>query len=230
RFPWRYSGSWRGESRNENETRWTAGAPGARARQARRGADARARGRWLLLKRCDPQLAGPREDGVLDVRLGPRLDRGVHPVAGARIEQLAEDRRAHAVGAQVAAEDVDVDLEALVGRLRRRIPVSDDHAAEGVGRGQRHEGNRVERGAPQIGVDADTTVTAGAGPPFFLAADADAAAAAKQRAAGFFVLLSSLVAILGFAAQAAAGHGQRQCQGCPPPDGGPLARGRCEDL
>ena len=37
-------------------------------------------------------------------------------------------------GAQRGPENVDVDLEALVGRFRRRIPLADDHAAKGVGR------------------------------------------------------------------------------------------------
>src|SRR3546814_4376091 len=48
----------------------------------------------------------------LDVGLGARLDGGIDPVAGAGVEQLAENRRPYAIGPEVAAEDVDVDLEA----------------------------------------------------------------------------------------------------------------------
>ena len=47
------------------------------------------------------------------------------------------------------------ELEALVGRLGRLVPVGDDQAAERVGRGQRHEVDGLERAAPQVGVDAD---------------------------------------------------------------------------
>src|SRR3546814_20976688 len=46
-----------------------------------------------LLKRGDAQLAGLRPDSVLDFGLGARLDRGVDPVAGARLEERGEEAR-----------------------------------------------------------------------------------------------------------------------------------------
>src|SRR3546814_2454603 len=93
---------------------------------------------------------------------------------------------------EVAAKDVDVDLEALVGRLRWRIPVGDDDAAEGVGRGERHEGHRIQRGAPQIGIDADAAVAAaGVGALVVFAAEGEAVVA-EDRAARFLVLLRRL--------------------------------------
>src|SRR3546814_19744142 len=70
---------------------------------------------------------------------------------------LAEDADAQAIGAQGTIKDVDRHLEAFVRGLLRRIPVGDDDAAEGIGRSQRHEGDGVQRGAPQIAVDANTT-------------------------------------------------------------------------
>ena len=62
-----------------------------------------------------PQLARPRQDGVLEVGRGRGRDRRIDP-AGALVD-LLEDRDAQAVGPQLAVEDVDLDLEALVGRL-----------------------------------------------------------------------------------------------------------------
>ena len=62
---------------------------------------------------------------------------------------------AQRVGAQVAVEDGRGHLDALGRVLRVRIPFGDDHAAVGIALRQRREGKRVERGAPEIGVDAD---------------------------------------------------------------------------
>jgi hypothetical protein len=42
--------------------------------------------------------------------------------------------------------------------LRVGVPVGDDDAAVRVGRGERQEGQGVERGAPEIGVDAERPV------------------------------------------------------------------------
>jgi len=66
-----------------------------------------------------------------------------------------EDRHPHGLGAEVLAEDVDVELEALLGGLGRGVPVGDDHAAEGVRGDERHEGDRIQGRAPEEGVDAD---------------------------------------------------------------------------
>src|SRR5579883_672872 len=111
-------------------------------------------GARLARRRAEPHLPRPRQDGVLDVGAGLLLDRRIDPLA-AGVALLAEDAAAHAVGAQLAPEDENVDLEALVGRLGRAVPIGDDDAAEGIGRGQRHEGDGVERGAPEIAVDAN---------------------------------------------------------------------------
>ena len=50
---------------------------------------------------------------------------------------------------------VTVTLTRSLGSCRIGVPVGDDHAAVRIGLGQRREGQGVERGAPQIGVDAD---------------------------------------------------------------------------
>ena len=84
-----------------------------------------------LLQTGDPQLPGAHQDGVLQVDHGPLLDRGVDPCA-ADILALAEHRRADSVGAQIPAEDVYRDLEALFLGLGRRIPIGDDDATERV--------------------------------------------------------------------------------------------------
>src|SRR5690606_7801961 len=68
---------------------------------------------------------------------------------------LLEHRDPDAVRAELPRQDVNVDLEALPRGLRRGVPVGDDDAAERVGRRQWHERHGVERGAPQIAVDAD---------------------------------------------------------------------------
>src|SRR3546814_4589577 len=98
-----------------------------------------------------------------------------------RISDWSSDVCSSDLGPEIAAENVDVELEALVGRLRRRIPVGDDDAAEGVGRGQRHERHGVEGGAPQIGIDADAAIAAAASRPVGrLVADAYAVVADRK--------------------------------------------------
>ena len=54
----------------------------------------------------DAQLPRAGQDGVLDVGVGARIDRGVDPVPPG-VALLLEHRDPHAVGAQVAVEDVD---------------------------------------------------------------------------------------------------------------------------
>src|SRR5260370_42626274 len=68
----------------------------------------------------DAQLPGPGEDGVLDVDVGARVDLGVDPVAALGAGLLLEHRDAHAIGPELAVENGDLDLHALVGRLFRR--------------------------------------------------------------------------------------------------------------
>src|SRR6266849_10133032 len=108
----------------------------------------------LFQRRVDAQLAGAGQDSILEIELGRRLDAGVGPGA-VGVVVLMEDGGAHAVAAQLTIEDEDVDLEALVGGFRRRVPVGDDDTAKGIGRGERHEGERVERGAREERVDAE---------------------------------------------------------------------------
>src|SRR5208282_3798972 len=112
-------------------------------------------GLGLFLRRAQTHLPRAREDGVLEIGGGVLVHVGVDPAAGLVVALLAEHAGLHAVGAQFAAEDEDVDLEALVGRGGRAVPIGDDDAAKGIGRGQGHEGNRVERGVPEEGIDAD---------------------------------------------------------------------------
>ena len=83
----------------------------------------------------------------ISVSVWPEVGASTHwpaPVA-----RLVEHADVEAVGAQPRVEDVDGGLEPLVGLLGVHIPVGDDHPAEGVGRGQRHEGQGVQRGAAQ---------------------------------------------------------------------------------
>src|SRR6185437_3569724 len=101
------------------------------------------RGLLLVRGRAQTNLARPGEDGVFEIDRRVLIDRRVDPVAFT-VARLAEDAATHAVGAQLAVEDEDVDLKALVRRLRRAEPVGDDDAAERIGRSQRHERNGVE--------------------------------------------------------------------------------------
>ena len=78
------------------------------------------------------QLLGARQNGVAECAGGVVCRRGVDPGSGVSA-LLAEHGDAQAVGAQFAAEDIDVHLLPLVGRIRRGIPIGDDDAAGGVG-------------------------------------------------------------------------------------------------
>src|SRR5215813_12289160 len=100
----------------------------------------------------DAQLPGAGKDRVLDVDIGARIDLGVDPAAALGRRRLLEHRDPHAVGPEIAVEDGDLHLHALVGRLGWRVPVGDDHAAEWIGRSQRNEIDGVERGPPQVGI------------------------------------------------------------------------------
>src|SRR5262249_61260173 len=99
-------------------------------------------------------LAGTRQDRILQIGCSVRSDLGVDP-AGCTVTLLAKYGRPEAISSQRAAKDVDVHLEALVRRLRRRVPIGDDDAAEWIGRNQRHERHGVERSPPQEAVDPD---------------------------------------------------------------------------
>src|SRR5262249_52943717 len=72
--------------------------------------------------RADAQLACPHQDCILEIGLRRLVDRLIDPAARGRLA-LAEHSRPHAVGAELAVENEDIDLEALVGRFRRREPV-----------------------------------------------------------------------------------------------------------
>src|SRR5215472_18178237 len=63
--------------------------------------------------------------------------------------------RAHAIRPEIAAEDENVKLEALLRAVRRAVPIGDDGAAEGIRRSERHERHGVERGMPEEAVDCD---------------------------------------------------------------------------
>ena len=54
-------------------------------------------------------------------------------------------------------------LRRSFGAAGRLIPVGDDQPTERIGRGERHEVDRVERAAPEIGVDPDPAAAAGVG-------------------------------------------------------------------
>ncbi|KAK0336390.1 hypothetical protein LTR94_008904 [Friedmanniomyces endolithicus] len=81
------------------------------------------------------------------------LHRGIDPLA--ILVDLAAGGHAQRVGAQILVQDRHGDLHPLTGRVGIGIPVGDDDAAVGIGLHHRHEGQRVQAGAPQIGVDAD---------------------------------------------------------------------------
>src|SRR4051794_21936497 len=118
----------------------------------------------------DPQLAGLGRDLVLERGRGLRVHRRVGPAAAPA--GLAEDRDLDGVGPQRAIHDQHVDLQTLVRALGRLVPVGDDQPAERVGRGERHEVQRLERAAPEVGVDADPAAAAvGAGLLALLAAE-----------------------------------------------------------
>ena len=76
--------------------------------------------------------------------------------------RLAEHHDLQAVGAQVAVQDVDRDLQPLIRGCRAPTyhSVMID-AAERIGRGQRHEGQGVERGVPEIGIHPQRAAAAG---------------------------------------------------------------------
>src|SRR6185437_13859339 len=91
------------------------------------------RHRGLLVGRGrETNLPGARQDGVFEVAAGLGVDRRVDPLAAA-VAGLAEHGDAHAVGAQLTIEDEDIDLETLVGRAARAVPIGDDGAAERIG-------------------------------------------------------------------------------------------------
>src|SRR5690242_8814441 len=101
-------------------------------------------------------LAGAGQDRILDL--------AAHVVGHARVLpraallRLFEDLDLHRVGAELLVEDEDIELVALAGRFGRRVPVGQDDAAERIGAGQRHERDRIERGAPQEAIDADAGI------------------------------------------------------------------------
>ena len=103
-------------------------------------------------------LAGAVQDRVFDLGCGLGLRDGVEPIAvdGAA---LAEYGYPYPIGAHGAVEDIDVQFKALVGRIRRRIPICDNDTAEGIGGRNRPYGHGIQRRPPEIGVDTDTGTT-----------------------------------------------------------------------
>ena len=99
------------------------------------------------------QVARLGQDDVLEPLHGRGLDRRVDP--GAALQHLAAGGDAQRVGAQVLVEDRDRDLDPLARVRGIGVPVGHDHPAGAVGLEQRHERQRLEAGAPQVGVDAD---------------------------------------------------------------------------
>src|SRR5271166_2767529 len=97
--------------------------------------------------RLFPQLTGARQHLVLDLADGDSADRRIDPLAVV-LQHLAEDADPHAIAAKLAPEDVGGRLEALSAGGGGGEPVGDDHAAKRIGRGQRHEAQRIERAAP----------------------------------------------------------------------------------
>src|SRR5262245_50168998 len=114
--------------------------------------------RCLVPDSAETELARARQDRVLNLDLGVGIDRGVAP--GAVHLLLAEDRHVERIGPQAGVENVDRGLEALGRRGRVGVPVGDDDAAERVSRSQGHEVERVERSAPQVGIDANARLAA----------------------------------------------------------------------
>jgi pimeloyl-ACP methyl ester carboxylesterase len=131
---------------------WLDGA--ARGHPARRAAGGLRRRVGLSARRggsrVRAQLPRAVEHLVLQLGRGARRDGDVHP--GAVTDLLPEQHDANAVRAELPAEDVGRGAEALPLHAGGRVPVRDDDAAEGIGRGKRHEGKGVERRAPQEGV------------------------------------------------------------------------------
>uniref|UniRef100_A0A0N5A6W1 LigA n=1 Tax=Parastrongyloides trichosuri TaxID=131310 RepID=A0A0N5A6W1_PARTI len=131
------------------------------------------------------ELARLGQDGVLQIGFGLGRDRGRNPAARGVLDFLGHGD-VQGVGAQTAVQDEDGGLETLVRRLRIDVPVIVHHPAPRVGAGQRHEGQGVQGGAPQIGVHADAQLGFHAG-RLGLGAAADegqAGAAAEQQSRG----------------------------------------------
>lgn len=107
-----------------------------------------------LIGGADPQLAGAGEDGVLEIGHGLLVGGDRDPLVGS-VQALVKQRDANTVGTQLAIENIDIGLEAVFRCFRRHIPVGDDDTTEGIGRTQRHERQRVQRGPPQEAVNPD---------------------------------------------------------------------------
>jgi hypothetical protein len=99
------------------------------------------------------QVARLGEDDVLQALYGGRLHWGLDP--GGALQHLSAGGDAQRIGAQVLVKDQHRDFHALVRLFGIGIPIGDDHAAGTVGLGQRHEGERLQAGAPEVGIDAD---------------------------------------------------------------------------
>src|SRR5690625_4938168 len=115
----------------------------------------------LSVQPGNAKLACPGENRVLDLAAAGLGAWCIDP--GAAVAHLPEDRRSHPIGAQVAAQNEQIDLEALVRRLRRCMPIRNDDATERIGGSERQEVERVEGCPPEVGVYPDPGPSPGFG-------------------------------------------------------------------
>ena len=99
------------------------------------------------------QIARLGQDDVFQPLHSGSLHRCIHPHPVA--QHLPAGGNAHGIGAQIGIKDRDRDLHPLAGAFGIGVPVGHDHPASTVGLGQRHEGERFQAGAPEIGIDPD---------------------------------------------------------------------------
>src|SRR5712672_2147785 len=79
----------------------------------RRGAGSRSSG--LLRGSGETQFSRARQDGIFQLDPGVGVDSGVGPAIG--VANLPQDRDLHGVCAQTLVEDVDCDLDVLIGLI-----------------------------------------------------------------------------------------------------------------
>ena len=105
------------------------------------------------------QIARFGEDNVLKLLHSGRLHRRVHPCPA--LSNLATGRNPQGIGAQILIEDCHGHFHTLARIARIGVPIGHNHTACAIGLKQRREADRVQRGTPQIGIDADGVDLAG---------------------------------------------------------------------